>query len=58
LHIIIPKLHLAPNEILEKVHLLREKTSGSDYDTEKDVRLLFKHIDERFRYLRKELKIS
>lgn len=57
LNIIIPKIDLASDEILEKIHSMRENACES-YDAEKDVRYLYQHIDKKFCSLRKELKIS
>jgi len=58
LRIIIPRLHLLPDEILAKVHEWREVSSWPEFDAEPAVRYLYNHIDERFRLLRKELGIS
>ena len=61
LDIIIPKLHLVPDEILSKVHGWRETVIlGAEFgiSAEPDVRFLYDHIDKYFHFLRKELGIS
>lgn len=60
LRMIIPKLHLLPDEILGKIHGWRETVawgSESGVSTEPDVRFLYDHIDKYFHFLRKELGI-
>lgn len=61
LDMLIPKLHLLPDEILGKIHGWRETVAWgpeSDVSTEPDVRFLYDHIDKYFHFLRKELGIS
>jgi hypothetical protein len=61
LDIIIPKLHLVPDEILSKIHGWRETVAlGPEFDVsaETDTRFLYSHIDGYFHFLRKELGIS
>ncbi len=61
LDIIIPKLHLVPDEILSEVHGWRERvTLGPEFgvSTEPDTKFLYDHIKKHFRFLRKELGIS
>ena len=61
LDIIIPKLHLVPDEILSEVHGWRERvTLGPEFgvSTEPDTKFLYDHIEKHFRFLRKELGIS
>lgn len=61
LDIIVPKIHLAPDEILEKIHRLRENAVRSlreDWSVEKDAEYLYTHIKKHFHLLRKELEIS
>lgn len=56
--LMLPNLHLLPSEVLEKIHEYRESTATDHYDCEADVRWLYKHISDRFRYLRKQLGID
>ena len=61
LDIIIPKLHLVPDGILNKLHGWRESVAlGPEYgvSAEPDVRFLYDHIEKHFLFLRKELGIS
>jgi hypothetical protein len=61
LQIIIPKLHLLPDEILGKIHGWRETLvlgQDSGISTEPIVEFLYDHIDKYFHFLRKELGIS
>lgn len=61
LEMIIPKLHLLPDEILGKIHSWREALAwGEDMgiSTQPIVGLLYDHIDKHFHFLRKELGIS
>lgn len=62
LDIIIPKLHLVPDEMLSEVHQWRETVAmaGPEWgvSAEPDVRFLYDHIEKHFRFLRKELGIT
>ena len=61
LDMIIPKLHLLPDEILGKIHGWRETVAWgpeSGVSAEPDVRFLYDHIDKYFHSLRKKLGIS
>ena len=61
LDMIIPKLHLLPDEILGKIHEWRETVAWEPEgggSTEPDVRFLYDHIYKYFHFLRKELGIS
>lgn len=61
LNMIIPKLHLLPDEILGKIHGWRETVAlgtESGVSVEPDMRFLYDHIDRYFHFLRKELGIS
>lgn len=58
LNIMIRKIDLVPNEVLDKIHNLRGTAGRPYYEAEKDVRSLYKHIDKKFKYLRKKLEIS
>ena len=61
LDMVIPKLHLVPDEILSKVHGWRETVTlgpESGFSAEPEVRFLYDHIEKQFRSLRKELGIS
>ena len=56
--LMLPNLHLLPNEVLDKIHGYRESTATDHYDCESDVRWLYQHIIDRFKYLRKQLSID
>jgi len=61
LDMVIPKLHLVPDEVLSKLHGWREAvTLGPEFgfSAEPEVRFLYNHIEKQFRSLRKELGIS
>ena len=61
LKMIIPKLHLLPNEILDRIHGWRETIAWGEeagVSTESDVRFLYDHIYKYFHFLRKKLDIS
>ena len=61
LQIIIPKLHLLPNEILDRIGRWQETLAygeESGVSTEPDVQFLYDHIDKYFHFLRKKLDIS
>ncbi len=61
LDIIIPKLHLVPDEILSKVHGWRETVAlGPEFgvSAKTDTKFLYDHIEKHFHFLRKELGIS
>ena len=58
LRLMLPKLYLLPDELLPKIYGWRETASRIDHDAEDDVRWLYKHIDEKFKSLRKELNIN
>lgn len=56
--LMIPNLHLLPTEILTKIQGFRENATREEYDCEPDVRWLYRHIQEKFESIRKELKIA
>jgi hypothetical protein len=56
--LMLPNLHLLPNEVLEKIHGYRETTVTDHFSCESDVRWLYKHIEDKFKDLRKQLKIE
>jgi hypothetical protein len=56
--LILPKLHLAHDQIVEKLYYWREIAADPGQVAEPSVRELYKHIDSHFKYLRKELCIS
>ena len=62
LDIIIPKLHLVPDELLSRIHEWRETATWGEpargVSAESEVRFLYDHIEKHFRLLRKELGIS
>ncbi|MBI2339677.1 MAG: hypothetical protein HYU99_04835 [Deltaproteobacteria bacterium] len=55
LKIIIPKIHLVPDEVRDKVNYCIEIASRKDYDAESEVRQLYDHIKKYFIILRKKL---
>lgn len=60
LDMIIPRLHLLPDEILGKIHGWREAVAWGpegSVSAESDVIFLYDHIDKYFHFLRKELGI-
>jgi hypothetical protein len=57
LNLLLPYTDILPHELYEKIPGYTE-TVGCHDDCEADVRWLFKHIKERYTYLRKELKIG
>lgn len=58
LDIMLPKLHLLPNEVLAKIHRYRETLTDPMYNAEQEVRWLYTHIETRFNYLRNLLGID
>ena len=58
IEIILPKLHFASDQIVDRLYYWREIASDSRQNAEPSVRELYSHIDSHFKYLRKELCIS
>ena len=58
LDVMIPKLHLLPDEVLGRIHTMRESLGYGGDEVEREVRWLYKHIDAKFNEIRKQLGIS
>ena len=55
---LIPKLHLLPDDVLERLHGLREVAVRLEHDAESEVQWLYSRITQAFDATRKELKIT
>ena len=57
LDVLIPKLHLLPEDILRKLHGFREVAFNRGFDAEPDVKWLYSRMEEAFDQTRQDLGI-